>query len=121
MKPLIKKNIIGIMHYVEDLERASQWYCNNLGFTIGDFDFNDFVELKVDGFYVMHLFKSDKAIPAEKATFSFDTENIEEAHRSLSVREVDVQPIQYYNDHKAFSFKDCDGNALMICQYKMKN
>jgi glyoxylase I family protein len=117
MKPLIKKNIIGVMQYVEDLERASQWYCSNLGFAMGDFDFNDFVELKVDDKYVMHLFKTDKPLAAERATFSFDTDDIEEAHRSLSEREVDVGPIQNYGDHKAFSFKDCDGNRLMISQY----
>jgi glyoxylase I family protein len=117
MKPLIKKDILGIMHYVKDLEYASQWYCKNLGFTIGGYDFNDFVELTVDGQYVMHLFKLDDLSPANKATFVFDTEDITSAHKMLRERNVDIQPIQQHDDHVGFSFKDCDGNVLMICQY----
>lgn len=117
MKPLIKKNILGIMHYVKDLELASQWYCKNLGFTIGEYDFNDFVELKVDDQYVMHLFKSEDLTPLDKAIFVFDTEDIMNAHKILSERNVNIQPIQQHDDHAGFSFKDYDGNVLMICQY----
>lgn len=117
MKPLIKKDILGNMHYVKDLEHASQWYCKNLGFTIGDYDFNDFVELTVEGKYVMHLFKTNDINPAGKATFVFDTEDIASAHKLLSERNVDIQPLQQHGDHAGFSFKDCDGNALMVCQY----
>jgi glyoxylase I family protein len=117
MKPLIKKNIVGNMHYVKDLELAGQWYCENIGFTIQDYDFNDFVELVVDGQYVMHLFKSEHVSPVEKATFAFDTEDIVRAHKILTQRNIDIQPIQQHGDHAGFSFKDSDGNALMICQY----
>jgi glyoxylase I family protein len=117
MKPLIKKNIIGIMHYVKDLELAGQWYCEKLGFTIRECDYNDFVELVVDGQYVMHLFKSENLIPAEKAAFVFDTDDINEAYKTLSESNVELQPIQQHGDHAGFSFKDCDGNVLMICQY----
>jgi catechol-2,3-dioxygenase len=117
MKPLIKKNIIGIMQYVKDLELASLWYCKNLGFSIGDYDFNDFVELTVDGQYVMHLFKSENLSPTDKATFVFDTADIMSAHKMLNERNVNIQPIQQHDDHAGFSFKDCDGNVLMICQY----
>jgi glyoxylase I family protein len=117
MKPLIKKDILGIMHYVKDLEHASQWYCKSLGFTIRNYDFNDFVELTVEGQYVMHLFKSEDSSPADKAIFVFDTEDIISAHKTLRERKVDIQPIQQYGDHAEFNFKDCDGNVLMICQY----
>lgn len=117
MKPLIKKNILGIMHYVQDLQTASQWYSENLGFTIASYDYNDFVELQIDGQYVMHLFKSVDTQPATKPTFTFDTDDIEKAHRYLSQRNVELEAIQQYGDHAGFTFKDCDGNALMICQY----
>lgn len=117
MKTLIKKDIIGVMQYAVDLERASRWYCDNLGFTIGHHNFNSFVELMVDNQYVMHLLITDKVVPSDKATFTFDTTDIEAAHKSLLERKVEVGPILAYSDHKAFSFKDCEGNALMICQF----
>ncbi|MGM0885122.1 MAG: VOC family protein [Bacillota bacterium] len=117
MMQLIRKEILGVMHYVKDLELASQWYCENLGFTIGDYDFNDFVELKVDGQYVMHLFKAVDLSPAGKATFVFGTEDIEKTHKILSERNIDIQPLKDYGDHVGFNFKDCDGNVLMVCQY----
>jgi glyoxylase I family protein len=117
MKTLVKKDILGIMHYVKDLETASRWYCQNLGFTVRDYDYNDFVELTVEGEYVMHLFKAGDFRPADKATFVFGTEDIERAHKALSERNADIEPIKHYGDHAGFGFKDCDGNALMICQY----
>ncbi|WP_078554421.1 VOC family protein [Bacillus alkalicellulosilyticus] len=114
---IVKKEIVGIMHYVKNLEYASQWYCENLGFSVGNYDFNDFVELTVYGQYVMHLFKSVDSPPAEKAYFVLSTENIESTYRMLSEKNVDLQPLQQYDDHAEFTFKDCDGNVLMICQY----
>lgn len=65
----------------------------------------------------MHLFKTNDINPAGKAAFVFDTEDIASAHKLLSERNVDIQPLQQHGDHAGFSFKDCDGNALMVCQY----
>jgi catechol 2,3-dioxygenase-like lactoylglutathione lyase family enzyme len=47
-----------IMLYVKDLEASSQWYCTHLGFSLGPHDYNDFVELHINGKNVLHLFKS---------------------------------------------------------------
>nr|WP_246428007.1 VOC family protein [Paenibacillus phyllosphaerae] len=105
------------MHYVRDLEAASQWYCENLGFSIGDYDFNDFVELTLDGHYVMHLFKSEDTRPTEKAYFVLSTDDIEYTHHTLRQRNADLQPLRHYGDHAGFTLNDCDGNVLMICQY----
>lgn len=116
MMQLVRKEILGVIYYVKDLELASQWYCENLGFTIGDYDFNDFVELKVDGQYVMHLFKAVDLSPADHATFVFASEDIEKTHKILSEKNIDIQPLQHYGDHAAFNFKDCDGNVLMVYQ-----
>ncbi|RKN84338.1 VOC family protein [Paenibacillus ginsengarvi] len=114
---LVKKDTLGIMHYVKDLEAASQWYRDNLGFSIGDYDFNEFVELTVEGQYVMHLFKSLDSRPAEKAYFVLGTDDIENTYHTLRQRKVDLRPLRHYGDHAGFTLKDCDGNVLMICQY----
>lgn len=117
MKPLIKNGLIGVMHYVRDLDHASAWYCEKLGLELRGYGQNDFVELGLDGHYVMHLFKDEAAQPAERATFAFDTPDIEAAHAMLGDRGVAVSPLELYGDHRSFTFRDCDGNALMICQY----
>jgi glyoxylase I family protein len=48
----------GIMLHVKDLEKASDWYCTILGFTLGPHDFNDFVELHLNNKNVLHLLRS---------------------------------------------------------------
>ncbi|SMF79141.1 Glyoxalase-like domain-containing protein [Paenibacillus uliginis N3/975] len=118
MNAIIKKDIIGVMLYVNDLKRAGEWYCNSLGFSMGDFDFNDFVELTIDGQYVMHLFKAESYEPIERAVFTFNTNDISEAHRSLTDKGIETSNFTHYGDHSGFTFKDCDRNTLMICQYK---
>jgi extradiol dioxygenase family protein len=105
------------MNYVKDLELASKWYCAKLGFSIGDYDYHDFVELQLDGHYIMHLFRSTDSRPAEKATFVLSTENIENTYQILSERNVDIDPLRKYGDHAGFTFRDCDGNVMMICEY----
>ena len=96
------------------------WYSNTLGFHMTfprGFEFDDFVELTLDGQYVMHLFKAENHQPIERAVFAFDTDDLNEAHESLVRKGVEVSPITQYGDHSGFTFKDCDRNTLMICQY----
>ena len=120
MDPIIKKDIIGVMLYVDDLEKASEWYCSSLGFRLGNYDFNDFVELTVDGQYVMHLFKAENFYPIERAVFTFNTEDIKAAYQSLIDKGIETNPIKDYSDHSSFTFKDCNRNTLMICQFYNK-
>jgi len=117
LKPLIKEKLIGIMLYAQDLQRAAYWYCENLGFALADHHFDEFIELALDGQYVMHLFKDSDLCPIAKPVFSFDTENIDEAYRLLINKGVEVFPIEIYGDHRSFKFKDCEGNMLMISKY----
>ncbi|PWW05120.1 hypothetical protein DFQ01_105103 [Paenibacillus cellulosilyticus] len=117
MKALVQKRIVGNFVYANDLEKTSQWYCENLGFTLGVHDFSNFVELTIDGDYVLHLLKTDNEVPAVRASFSFGTDDIKETHRLLLARGVEVQPLERYSDHKSFTLKDCVGNPLMISQF----
>ncbi|TMV46611.1 VOC family protein [Paenibacillus mesophilus] len=118
-EPLVKKDIIGVMVYVRNLEQAVNWYCSRLGMDLGAND-DHFAEMTVEGKYVMHLFKADDCVPVSKAAFTFDTDDIVRAHRALSDQAVPVDPIRHYGDHSGFTFQDCEGNALMICQYVVR-
>ncbi|WEK56065.1 MAG: VOC family protein [Candidatus Cohnella colombiensis] len=117
LKPLIKEKLIGVMLYAKDLQRSSTWYCEMLGFKLADHNFDDFVELTIDGQYVMHLFKDIDLTPITRPVFSFNTDNIEDAYQSLVNSGAEIYSIETYGDHRSFSFKDCDGNILMISQY----
>ncbi|TCZ79324.1 VOC family protein [Paenibacillus albiflavus] len=117
MSSLISKPISGAMYYVKDLEVASKWYTDTLGFSLGDHDFNDFVELTIDRQYVMHLFKSNDDDRVARATFSFATNDIQNTYTVLCDKGVEVSPLHEYSDHSGFTFKDCDGNQLMFCQF----
>jgi glyoxylase I family protein len=117
MPALVESNIIGVMVYVKQLKEASLWYCSKLGFELGAYDENDFAELTIDGFYVMHLFRDDNCMPYARAAFTFSTDNIEYTHGVLKRRGVLVEPIQSYGDHQSFRFRDCEGNALMVSQF----
>lgn len=118
MKALIKEKLIGVMLYAQDLRRAGSWYCENLGFVLADHHFDHFIELALDGRYVLHLFKDPDLSPVAKPVFSFDTEDIDEAYRLLTCKEVKVYPIITFGDHRSFSFKDSEGNMLMISKYE---
>lgn len=117
MPALVESNIIGVMVYVKQLKQASEWYCSKLGFELGAYDENDFAELMIDDSYVMHLFRDDNCVPYARAAFTFSTDNIEYTHGVLKRRGVQVGTIQSYGDQQSFSFRDCEGNALMVSQF----
>ncbi|RKP57963.1 VOC family protein [Cohnella endophytica] len=117
MRPIVSSKLLGVMLYAKDLKRASNWYSDKLGFQITDYNFDDFVELAIEGTYVMHLFRDLDLVPITRAVFSFNTYNIEHAYIALKNNGVEVDSLETYGDHKSFSFKDCEGNQLMISQY----
>jgi len=106
------------MLYVKNLEKSGKWYSNTLGFTIGNYDYNVFVELTIEDQYVMHLFKVENQRPFERAAFSFGTNDIKAAQFSLKEKGIEVTDIRECGDHSEFTFKDLDGNTLMVCQYR---
>ncbi|WP_127534053.1 VOC family protein [Paenibacillus kobensis] len=117
MYALVENNIIGVMVYVQDLKKASEWYCSKLGFELGAYDYDDFVELTIDDSYVLHLFCRQQFTPYEHPAFTFSTDDIERSHQLLKRRGVEVEPIHTYGDHSSFCFRDNEGNALMISQF----
>jgi glyoxylase I family protein len=111
---VIKKEIIGVFVYVRDLKAAVKWYEEKLGLVPGDYDYRHFAEMTLEGKYVLHLFPSEGEFLYKRAAFTFDTDDLGNAHQLLIERDVEVTPIASYGDHSSFTFNDPDGNELMI-------
>lgn len=103
--------------FVQDLEKAAYWYCDNLGLTLGPCDFNNFVELHVNGSYFMHLFIGDTSQPLQQPYFYLDTANIELAYYSLLSKGVNVSELIQYSDHSSFVFTDLEGNKVGMSHF----
>ncbi|MNJ34778.1 Glyoxalase-like domain protein [compost metagenome] len=102
---------------VSNIEQARDWYCDILGLSAdGEVLFGHLYVLPMEGetdivldskiFRVDNVFK----VPA----FHFNTDNIEEAFRYMSSKQVEL--ITQIEHNQWFNFKDPDGNHLMICK-----
>jgi catechol-2,3-dioxygenase len=107
----------GIMLRVKDLEKSSSWYCSHLGFSLGPYNYNDFVELHINGKNVLHLLKSDESSPMVKPNFGLYINDAESLYKSLKEKGVEVTDIIYRSDHAAFLLKDLDGNSIGLTQW----
>ncbi|CAG7657530.1 VOC family protein [Paenibacillus allorhizosphaerae] len=107
----------GIMVRVKDLEKSSSWYCSHLGFTLGPHNFNDFVELHINGINVLHLLRSDDLRPMTKANFALYINDSDGLHKNLKEKGVTVTDITRRSDHAEFSLTDLDGNTIGLTHW----
>ncbi|WP_199616199.1 VOC family protein [Paenibacillus alkalitolerans] len=115
--PTVINGKFSIQLYVRDLEKAADWYCKHLGFTMGPHDYNDFVELHLNGRHVMHLLKDTNASPLRKPSFHLDTDDIHNAYLSLKEKGVTVSELVERSDHSGFQFTDVEGNMIGISHF----
>lgn len=108
---------VSVLLYVKNLEQASQWYCENLGFSLGQKGLNQTVELRLGGQNMLQLVQDEQSIPLTKAVFALETQDIDFAHHSLKDRQVDVLPIEDFEDNKSFRFRDAEGNVLIMTEW----
>lgn len=114
---MIRKGVNGILVYCRDLHKSARWY-SQLGFTIGEHAFDHFVDLEVDGNYVLHLVKKDDFTPLAPPAFTFDTPDIEATFERLKENGVDIiGGLNRHSNHSEFSFRDPDGNTLMFTKW----
>lgn len=114
---MIQEGVNGIMVYSRDLHKSSEWY-THLGFTIGDHDFDHFVDLLLDGNYVLHLVKRERFTPLAQPAFSFNTPDIEAAFQSLKEDGVEIiGDLHRHSNHAEFRFMDPDGNTMMFVNW----
>ncbi|WP_342566677.1 VOC family protein [Psychrobacillus sp. FSL K6-4046] len=123
MNKPIENRIDTIFIHVSDLERSIQWYSNLLGIEVLKtnhtgpiYTFNmgeNRPGLTLDN----HCLDEDYTfIPSNQPLFIFSCTDIEEAFLHVSSMGVEmVTDIIRYTDLSEFSFKDPDGNILMVC------
>lgn len=116
MHPIVNQNITVVFVCATDLETASKWYCDTFGFTLGEHDFNSYVELFFNGQYVMNIMRTNKPYHYAIPHFSFSCSDIDSLYRILNDNHIEVLDVNSINKRKAFLFKDCSGNVLQVIE-----
>jgi len=107
----------GIMLRVKDLEKSCSWYCTHLGFSLGPHNYNDFIELHINGKNVLHLLKSDEPSLMAKPNFALYINDADNLHQSLKEKGAEVTDIVRRSDHASFLLKDLDGNTIGLTEW----
>ncbi|HET7579270.1 MAG TPA: VOC family protein [Bacillales bacterium] len=116
-KSPIKNRIKAVFFNVTDMERAVKWYGNLFGLTVKDSSNSIYTVPTEGGADILldnnrHLQGNDY-----KTLLMFDTDDVDEAYRYLKKNSVDIfTEIERHGNVSFFTFKDPDGNVLMVCQ-----
>ncbi|MGG6310422.1 VOC family protein [Paenibacillus macerans] len=116
MNPIL--NQIGTVFVpVSDIERARDWYCGLLGLPVdGEVLHGHLYVLPMEGTTSIvldsNIYARDKVFRAP--AFHFNTRDIKEAYAYMISWDVELTS-GIEHDHW-FTFKDPDGNLLMVCQ-----
>lgn len=116
MKSPILNQIGAVFIPVKDIEKARDWYCDILGIEpSGEIQFGHIYVLPMAGTGVVldsKIYSKDKTF--QTPMFHFNTENIEEAYSFMKNKGVNI--VSEIEHGHFFTFKDPDGNLLMICK-----
>lgn len=114
---MIENGVNGILVQCKDLRRSAEWY-KQLGFTVGDHDYDHFVDLEINGDYVLHLVKRKNVSPLVEPVVSYDTTDIEGAFYTLKENGVEIAgELNRHSNHIEFSFRDPDENTFLFTKW----
>ncbi|MEN2766300.1 VOC family protein [Ornithinibacillus xuwenensis] len=119
----IEKRVDTIFIHVTNLKKSVKWYSQLFGFEVSETEI-------ISPIYTFNMGEgrpgltlddhslddSCKLVPSNQPLFNLSTSNINAAYEH--VKELGgeiVTEIQTYPDLSDFSFKDPDGNILMVC------
>lgn len=103
----------GIFIPVSDIEKARDWYCNLLGLDAVDIQFGHLAVLPMqDGSGVVLDSKNFIGPHDRKSILHFNTRDLEAAH--AQVKQLAAETLGPITDGIFFTFKDPDGNWLMV-------
>ncbi|MGG4552330.1 VOC family protein [Paenibacillus humicus] len=119
----IHNRVDTIFIHVSDLKRAAQWYSKLLGIEVevGEFPGPIYTlpmgegrpGLTLDNHCLDEMYQFT---PSNQPLFNLSCENIHEAYQHVqSLGAEIVTEIQTFPDLAEFSFKDPDGNIIMVC------
>ncbi|WP_425454724.1 VOC family protein [Falsibacillus pallidus] len=115
----------GVFIPVKDPERSAKWYEDVLGFNLVYIEEEAAVMRIAEGAQtVVCLVRTENHAPMKFPEnrfgvgkyYNFIPEDIDEAHRVLQEKEINVTPIGGDGSAKFFTFYDPDGNPLGVCQ-----
>ncbi|WP_248924362.1 GyrI-like domain-containing protein [Paenibacillus hamazuiensis] len=117
MNAFLESKKPGVVHYVNDLKQAAQWYRDILGFEIGPHEYGSFVELFMQGQYMFHLARAQEGtIPHAQPVITLTSRDIEATYSVLKSAGVEVGRMSWYPDYSSFTLRDVDGNAIAVTQ-----
>lgn len=101
---------------VRDIEKSKKWYCDLLGVASdGQVLFNHLFIVPMNGTGVVldsKIYSKENVF--RTPPFHFNTDNIEHAYEYIKSKNIELTTDIEHNQW--FTFKDPDGNHLMICQ-----
>jgi catechol 2,3-dioxygenase-like lactoylglutathione lyase family enzyme len=110
---------------VNDIKRAKRWYQENLELTPNHEkeEKHKLVAIDVGGSTLLTIYElqshevlTDREFSGTNPIFHIKS-NIENVHRTLIDRGVEIEDIETDVNFKFFRFRDLDGNLLQVCQY----
>lgn len=107
---------------VRDLESAVTWYTEVLGLNLNWRNDEGGYACVDGGVLPITLVKAAKECeftPFVNAPYNFYAVDIDETHKSLSDKGIEVGEIETLYNVRWFWFKDPDGNRLEVCSYSM--
>ena len=103
---------------VSNVEKASSWYQDVLGFT-ESFKDKNYRILAINNSAVPITIEEGEINPSPEQVYPiFYTKNIEAAYENLKEKAVTVSEIQMDGVNQFFDFYDLDGNRLQACFWK---
>lgn len=122
MNSPIANRVDTIFVHVTDLEKSVEWYSNLLGLEVkgevqGPIYTFEMGEGRPGLTLDNHCFDDNYVfVPQNQPLFNLNTEDIDAAYQFVNQRGIEiVQEIQSFPDLSEFTFKDPDGNIIMIC------
>ncbi|OZM56850.1 glyoxalase [Lottiidibacillus patelloidae] len=116
MKSPILNEVGAIFIPVKNIEKARDWYCEMLGLPVeGEVQFGHIYVLPMEG---PNIVLDSKIYSEEKVfqvpMFHFNTEDIEAAYTYMKEKGVELTSAIEHQHY--FTYKDPDGNHLMVCK-----
>ena len=112
-----------VMLYVHDVQRAADWYAENLGFTpkfISGHHYGIMVHERMHLRLDLHPDRHGGHNVGHGAQVYFFVENLDEAMMKLRDKKVEVgEPRREANSPRFCSFKDCEGNVLGLTERRL--
>ncbi|MBX0356986.1 VOC family protein [Halobacillus sp. Nhm2S1] len=103
---------------VKDVEKASSWYEEKLGFTVS-FKGEGYCVLSIGNHPVPLTIEEKESVDTSNQNYPiFFTNHLDETYEQLKERKVNVDDKQRDQENDYFDFYDLDGNRLQVCCYR---